>query len=109
MFARVKSGIPMSIAATLDESKDNGRTGSTPIFLGSYRLLLAFLVFCAHSVWPLAQTITRPEIGPIGVLCFFTVSGFLITVAIEVHYVHSVRLFLVNHFYAFIRRFWLAC
>src|SRR4051794_30113446 len=60
--------------AAADESR-----ATAPILLGSYRLLQAFLVFCAHAVWPLAQTVTRAEVGPIGVFCFFIVSGYLIT------------------------------
>jgi peptidoglycan/LPS O-acetylase OafA/YrhL len=98
----------MTDTLTLAGSRDDGyvRTATTPIFLGSYRLLLAFLVFCAHAVWPLAQSVTQAEIGPIAVMCFFIVSGFLITLTIEVHYAHSVRGYVVNRFLRIYPTFW---
>ena len=84
------------------------RGASTPVFLGGYRFLLAFFVFCAHSAWPLAQTVTRSEIGAVGVLNFFIVSGFLITLTIEVHYTRSVRRFLINRFLRIYPTLWVS-
>jgi peptidoglycan/LPS O-acetylase OafA/YrhL len=59
-------------------------------------------------VWPLAQMVTRSEIGPIGVFCFFIVSGYLITLTIEAHYADSIRRFLLNRFLRIYPTFWVS-
>jgi peptidoglycan/LPS O-acetylase OafA/YrhL len=79
-----------------------------PVFLGSYRMLLAFMVFCGHSVWPLAQTVTRADIGPIAILSFFTVSGYLIAFTMEANYTQNVWRFLINRFLRIYPTFWIS-
>ncbi len=69
-----------------------------PVYLGTYRFLLAILVFSSHSTWGFARAFTRSNSGPIGVMCFLVVSGFLITSALEDHYAGRVDRFLVNRF-----------
>ena len=69
-----------------------------PVYLGTYRFLLAILVFSSHSTWGFARAFTRSNSGPVGVMCFLVVSGFLITSALEDHYAGNVGRFLVNRF-----------
>ena len=51
---------------------------------------------------------TRSEIGAVGVLNFFIVSGFLITLTIEVHYTRGVRRFLINRFLRIYPTLWVS-
>jgi peptidoglycan/LPS O-acetylase OafA/YrhL len=103
-------GVANIIAITFGRARDDGhvQAATTPIFLGSYRLLLAFFVFCSHSVWPLVHTVTHDQIGGIAVLCFFIVSGYLITLTIEVHYASSVRRYVINRFLRIYPTFWVS-
>jgi peptidoglycan/LPS O-acetylase OafA/YrhL len=72
------------------------RQSPVAVYLGSYRLLLAFLVFSSHATRNLAWDLTHSNAGPVGVMCFFLVSGYIITVAIETHYSNSPLRFLEN-------------
>jgi peptidoglycan/LPS O-acetylase OafA/YrhL len=103
-------GVANITAITFGRASDDGHVqpAATPIFLGSYRFLLAFFVFCSHSVWPLAHTVTHDQIGGIAVLCFFVVSGYLITLTIEVHYASSVRRYVINRFLRIYPTFWIS-
>jgi peptidoglycan/LPS O-acetylase OafA/YrhL len=103
-------GVANITAITFGRARDDGhvQAAATLIFLGSYRFLLAFFVFCSHSVWPLAHTVTHDQIGGIAVLCFFVVSGYLITLTIEVHYANSVRRYVINRFLRIYPTFWIS-
>jgi peptidoglycan/LPS O-acetylase OafA/YrhL len=109
-LASYSMGIANITAVTFDRARDDGhvQAATAPIFLGSYRLLLAFFVFCSHSVWPLAHTVTHDQIGGIAVLCFFIASGYLITLTIEAHYATSVRRYVINRFLRIYPTFWIS-
>jgi peptidoglycan/LPS O-acetylase OafA/YrhL len=81
---------------------------TTPVYLGSYRFLLALFVFATHSSLNLVSKATHSDAGNIGVLCFFVVSGYLITVALEAHYSENVWRFLINRFLRIYPALWIS-
>lgn len=78
------------------------------VWLGSFRFLLAFLVFCAHAngIWNSYDNLVSP--GALGVFLFFAVSGYVIVGALEIFYVRRYWAFLVNRAIRIYPVFW-AC
>jgi len=82
------------------------RGNSSPC-LGSYRLLLAVMVVFAHSAWSLGAVIHAAP-GVTAVLCFFVVSGYLITLTIELNYTRDVLRYAINRFLRIYPTFWIS-
>lgn len=64
------------------------------VSMGTYRLVLAFFVFCSHSLYQPLQL--GLNIGITGVVLFFVVSGWIITGALLTVYYDRVGGFLAN-------------
>jgi len=77
-------------------------------FLGSYRLLLALLVLTSHASGYLGPFIGGLQLGNVGVMLFFVVSGAVIAEALDIFYRTSSRRFLVNRFLKIFPAYWAA-
>lgn len=95
-------------AITADMSRPFTVTKAAPVYLGTYRLLLAVFVFSTHSSWNFVRSWTNSDAGNIGVMCFFIISGYLITLALEQHYAHNPGRFLLNRFLRIYPLLWLS-
>jgi peptidoglycan/LPS O-acetylase OafA/YrhL len=78
------------------------------VWLGSYRFLLAVLVYVAHAsgIWNTYHGLIGP--GALGVFLFFTVSGYVIVAALETFYSGRYWSFLANRALRIYPVFW-AC
>lgn len=76
------------------------------VWLGSYRFLLAFLVFSAHGsgLWNYYFNLIAP--GALGVFLFFAVSGYIIVSALENFYNGRYISFLTNRALRIYPTFW---